>query len=105
MTNYKSQITNKTMVTGNTTMQKKIPQRMCLGCREMKAKSELVRVVKSPEGEVSLDITGKKPGRGAYVCRNPDCFKRVVKSNALARAFKAQISNEIIEVLQNQLEK
>ena len=93
------------MSTDKTTMQKKIPQRMCLGCREMKPKSELVRVVKSPEGDVSLDITGKKPGRGAYVCHNPDCFKRVIKSNALARAFKAQISNEITKELQNQLEK
>jgi len=86
-------------------MAKKIPLRMCLGCREMKAKGELVRVVKSPEGDVSIDIIGKKPGRGAYVCHNTDCFKRVIKSNALARVFKAKISNEIIEELQNQLEK
>ena len=77
---------------------------MCLGCREMKPKSELIRVVKSPEGEVSLDFTGKKPGRGAYVCHDVSCFKRVVKSNALARVFKTQISSEINEEIQNQLE-
>ena len=85
-------------------MAKKIPQRMCLGCREMKAKSELIRVVKSPEGEVSLDFTGKKPGRGAYVCHDVNCFKRVVKSNALARVYKTQISSEINEEIKNQLE-
>ena len=86
-------------------MQKKIPLRLCLGCREMKPKSELVRVVKSPEGEVSLDTIGKKPGRGAYVCHSTDCFKRIIKSNALTRAFKTQISNEITEELSKQLEK
>jgi len=85
-------------------MQKKIPQRMCLGCREMKSKSDLIRVVKSPEGEVSLDLTGKKPGRGAYMCHDVSCFKRIVKSNAIARAFKMKISEEIIEEIQNQLE-
>ena len=85
-------------------MQKRVPLRQCLGCREMKPKSELVRVVKSPEGEVSLDTTGKKPGRGAYVCHSTDCFKRVVKSNALARAFKTQIPSDITDELNNQLE-
>jgi len=69
----------------------------------MKPKSELIRAVKSPEGEVSLDNTGKKPGRGAYVCRDIDCFKRVAKSNALSRAFKTQISEETIEELQKQI--
>jgi len=71
----------------------------------MKPKSELIRVVKSPEDEVSLDFTGKKPGRGAYMCNDINCFKRIVKSNAFARAFKMQISSEIIEELQSQLEK
>ena len=83
---------------------KKIPLRQCLGCREMKPKNELIRVVKSPEGEVSLDQTGKKPGRGAYLCSDKNCFKRIVKSNAIARAFKMQIPNEIIEELQNRFE-
>jgi len=69
----------------------------------MKPKSELIRAVKSPEGEITLDSTGKKPGRGAYVCHNIDCFKRVVKSNALSRVFKTQIPDETIEELQKQI--
>jgi len=85
-------------------MAKKIPLRQCLGCREMKPKNELIRAVKSPEGDISLDDTGKKPGRGAYVCRNKDCLKKTLKTNALARAFKAQISTAIMDELQKQLE-
>jgi len=85
-------------------MQKKIPLRQCLGCREHKQKSELIRVVKSPEGEISLDFTEKKPGRGAYVCREPGCFKKVIKSNAFSRAFKTQVSADIIAELQTELE-
>jgi hypothetical protein len=69
----------------------------------MKPKSELVRIVKSPEGEISLDEAGKKPGRGAYVCRNPECFKRIIKSKALSRTFKMQISDDITEELQKQV--
>ena len=64
-------------------MQKKIPMRQCVGCREMKPKKELVRVVKSPAGEIGLDFRGKAPGRGAYVCPNPECLKRAMKSKAL----------------------
>jgi len=85
-------------------MSKNIPMRQCLGCREMKPKSELIRAVKSPEGNVSLDFTGKKPGRGAYLCHDANCFKRIVKSNALARSFKVQIPVEVTEELQNQLD-
>ena len=70
---------------------------MCLGCREMKPKSELTRVVKAPDGEVSIDLTGKKPGRGAYVCSNEACHKRIIKSNAFSRAFKVKVPDEIIE--------
>jgi len=80
-------------------MDKKKPQRMCLGCRQMKPKTELIRIVKSPQGEISADNTGKKPGRGAYVCNNENCLKRVIKSNALARAFKTQIPENIISNL------
>jgi len=80
-------------------MQKKIPLRMCLGCREMKPKSELTRVVKAPDGEVSIDSTGKKPGRGAYVCHNENCLKRIIKSNAFSRAFKTKIPDEIIQTI------
>ena len=67
-------------------MQKKIPMRQCVGCREMKPKKELVRVVKSPAGEIGLDFRGKAPGRGAYVCPNPECLKRAMKSKALVYA-------------------
>ena len=84
-------------------MPKKIPMRQCLGCREMKQKRELIRVVRSPEGEVSLDSRGKKPGRGAYVCPSADCLKRAVKSKALSRAFGVEIPPEIMEELSNQI--
>jgi len=82
---------------------KKIPMRMCLGCREMKPKKEIIRVVKSPEGEISLDTTGKKPGRGAYVCRDANCFNRIIKSNALSRAFKTQIHEDVINQLKEEV--
>ena len=84
-------------------MLKKIPLRMCLGCREMKPKNDLIRVVKSPDDEISFDPVGKKPGRGAYVCKDINCFKKVTKSNALARALKMQIPEETMNELQNQL--
>jgi len=86
-------------------MTKKMPQRMCLGCREMKPKNELTRAVKTPEGEVLLDFSGKMPGRGAYICHDAGCLKKVTKSNAIARAFKTQISQDIYEDLNNQMEK
>lgn len=85
-------------------MPKKIPLRQCVGCREHREKSQLIRVVRSPEGEVSLDLRGKKPGRGAYVCPDPACLKRAVKSRALDRAFGAAVPPEIIETLTAQLE-
>ena len=83
---------------------KKIPMRQCLGCREMKPKRELIRAVRSPEGEVSLDFRGKKPGRGAYVCRSPECLKRAVKSKALSRAFGVEIPQSVMELLHEQME-
>ena len=86
-------------------MQKKIPMRQCLGCRVMKPKRELIRVVKSPEGEISLDFKGKKPGRGAYVCCDADCLKRAVKTKALSRAFGAPIPESIMEALNEQINK
>lgn len=70
---------------------RKIPLRMCVGCREMKPKKELLRVVRSPEGEVSFDPTGKKAGRGAYVCRNAECLKRALKQRQLDRALEAHL--------------
>ena len=84
--------------------QKKIPQRQCVGCRTMFPKRDLVRVVRSPEGEISIDLKGKKPGRGAYVCRNPECLKKAVKSRALGRAFGVEIPENIYDTLRAQLE-
>ena len=85
-------------------MQKKIPMRQCLGCREMKPKKELIRVVRSPEGLISLDFKGKAPGRGAYLCRSGECLKKAVKSKALERAFSAQIPQDVYDRLQREME-
>ena len=84
-------------------MPKKIPQRQCVGCREMKEKRALIRVVKSPEGEVSLDFGGKKPGRGAYVCPDAACLQRARKSRALERAFSAPIPPEVYDMMEEEL--
>ncbi|MBM6724762.1 RNase P modulator RnpM [Pseudoflavonifractor phocaeensis] len=84
-------------------MPKKIPLRQCVGCRKMKPKPELIRVVKSPEGEVSLDFRGKKPGRGAYVCPQAECLKKARKSRALERAFSAPLPDEVYEALEEQM--
>jgi len=81
-------------------MAKKIPLRMCLGCRGMKPKNELTRVVRSPEGVVSIDINAKSSGRGAYICNNPECFKRIIKSKALSRALGTAIPEDIYEKIQ-----
>ena len=78
-------------------MPKKIPMRQCVGCREMKEKRALIRVVKSPEGEISLDFRGKKPGRGAYLCPDPACLARARKSKALERAFSTALPGEALE--------
>lgn len=85
-------------------MQKKIPMRQCLGCREMKPKRELIRVVRSPEGEISLDFKGKAPGRGAYICPAPACLKQVIKAKALERAFSTQIPEAVYEKLNEEME-
>ena len=85
-------------------MPNKIPMRQCLGCREMKPKKELIRVVKSPEGEISLDFKGKKNGRGAYICPCAACLSRAMKSRALERAFSSQIPEEIYKRLEEEME-
>ena len=85
-------------------MQKKIPMRQCLGCREMKPKRELIRVVRSPEGEISLDFKGKAPGRGAYICPAPACLKQAIKAKALERAFSTQIPEAVYENLNEEME-
>ncbi len=82
---------------------KKVPLRKCMGCGEMKAKKELVRVVKSPEGEVSLDLTGRKPGRGAYVCHQAECLKIARKARRLEKAFSCQIPAEVYDHMEEEL--
>lgn len=85
-------------------MPKKIPMRQCTGCHEMKPKRELVRIVRSPEGEVSIDLNGRKPGRGAYVCHNNDCLKKAIKTRALSRAFGVEIPDSVYDTLKEQME-
>lgn len=82
---------------------KKVPLRMCTGCGEMKPKKELVRVVKSPEGDISLDLTGRKPGRGAYVCPKLDCLKSARKARRLEKAFSCQIPAEVYDRMEEEL--
>lgn len=83
---------------------RKIPQRQCVGCRTMYDKRDLLRVVKSPEGEITLDASGKKSGRGAYVCRSTECLKKAQKSKALDRALEVTIPEEVYTALQQQME-
>ena len=85
--------------------QKKIPLRMCLGCKEMKPKRELIRVVKNNEEEISIDLVGKKPGRGAYICRSADCLEQAIKAKRLEKAFETTIDMDIYQKLKNQLEE
>jgi hypothetical protein len=82
---------------------KKVPLRMCVGCGEMFDKRTLVRVVKSPSGDVSLDLTGKMAGRGAYVCKNLDCLKKARKKKAFERAFSMQISEEVYNKMEEEM--
>ncbi|MBS5702458.1 MAG: YlxR family protein [Butyricicoccus pullicaecorum] len=85
--------------------QRKIPMRQCLGCRTMFPKRELIRVVRSPEGGLSLDFKGKAPGRGAYLCPNPDCLKKARKSRAIERAFSVSVPEEVYEALEARMEE
>ncbi|WP_125153732.1 RNase P modulator RnpM [Clostridium rectalis] len=82
---------------------KKIPQRMCTGCLEMKPKKELIRVVKSKEGEVSVDLTGKKNGRGAYICKSVDCLQKAFKSKKLEKNLETSIDEKIYNTLKEQM--
>ncbi len=82
---------------------KKIPMRMCLGCNEMKPKKEMIRVVKSSEGDISLDFTGKKSGRGAYICKNTECFQSARKARRFEKSFSCKIDNEVYEEMENEL--
>lgn len=80
-------------------MQKKIPQRQCMGCRERKAKKELIRVVRGTDGSVSLDFGGKRNGRGAYLCPDPECLKKAQKAKSLERSLEVPIPEEVYERL------
>lgn len=83
---------------------KKLPERLCLGCQERFLKKDLVRIVKSPEGEFSVDTTGKKAGRGAYICKKADCLRKAVKGHRFERSFKGAIDKSVYEVLEQQLQ-
>lgn len=82
---------------------KKIPMRMCLGCSEMKPKKELIRVVKSPEGDISLDTTGKKSGRGAYICPDSECLRKARKAGRFEKSFSCRISEEVFDSMEREL--
>ena len=84
--------------------QKKIPQRQCMGCRERKEKRELIRVVRAPDGGVSLDFLGKAPGRGAYICPEMACLKKAIRSKALERSLEVPIPEELYARLEQEME-
>ncbi len=83
---------------------RKIPLRKCTGCQEMKNKKELVRIVKTDENTYIIDATGKKPGRGAYICPNIECLEKAKKTKGLERSFKSAVPNEVYQQLFNELE-
>ena len=85
-------------------MQKKIPQRQCMGCRERKAKRELIRVVRGTDGTVSLDFGGKMNGRGAYICPDPECLKKAIRAKSLERSLEVAIPQQVIDRLQKEME-
>ena len=84
---------------------KKIPMRQCIGCGEMKAKKEMTRVIKNPEGEFLIDATGRQNGRGAYVCKNRECLVKARKSKGLERSFKMSIPNEVYDALEKEFDE
>ncbi|MBQ4218932.1 MAG: YlxR family protein [Butyrivibrio sp.] len=84
-------------------MQKKIPTRKCVGCGEMRDKKEMIRVIKTPEGEIRLDVTGRANGRGAYICNSAECLKKAVKNRGLEKSLKAQIPGDILEQMNKEL--
>ena len=84
---------------------KKVPLRQCIGCQEMKSKKEMIRVIKTAEDEIMLDATGRKNGRGAYLCPSMECLKKAVKGKGLARSFKMAIPKEVYETLEKEMEE
>ncbi len=85
-------------------MQKKIPQRQCMGCRERKAKRELIRVVRGTDGAVSVDFSGKLNGRGAYICLNPECLRKAQRAKSLERSLETPIPDEVYDRLAKEME-
>lgn len=85
-------------------MQKKIPQRQCMGCRERKVKKEMIRVVRGTDGTVNLDFSGKAPGRGAYICPNMECLKKALRSKSLDRSLEVTIPEEVYARLEKEME-
>ena len=85
--------------------EKKGPQRQCIGCGEMKNKRDLIRVLKTTDGQITIDATGRKNGRGAYLCPSMDCFKKAVKGKGLERSFKMAIPKEVYESLEKEMEQ
>lgn len=82
---------------------KKIPQRMCIGCQEMKPKKELIRVVKNSEGIIKVDLTGKAPGRGAYICKSQECLEKAIKTKRFEKNFETKIDESIFQRLREEL--
>ena len=83
---------------------KKIPMRQCVGCRDMKTKKEMIRVIKTSEGEIELDVTGKQNGRGAYMCAKQECLQQAIRSKGLERSLKQGIPREVYERLEREME-
>ncbi len=84
---------------------KKVPLRQCIGCGEMKSKKEMVRILKTESGEIILDATGRKNGRGAYLCPNMECFRKAVKGRGIERSFKMAVPKEVYEALEKEMEQ
>ena len=84
---------------------KKVPLRQCIGCGEMKNKKEMVRILKTESGEITLDATGRKNGRGAYLCPNMECFRKAVKGRGIERSFKMAVPKEVYEALEKEMEQ
>ena len=84
---------------------KKVPLRQCIGCQEMKSKKDMIRVIKTAEDEIMLDATGRKNGRGAYLCPSMECLKKAVKGKGLERSFKMAIPKEVYETLEKEMEE
>ena len=84
---------------------KKVPLRQCIGCGEMKSKKEMVRILKTESGEIVLDVTGRKNGRGAYLCPSMDCFHKAVKGRGIERSFKMAVPKEVYAALEKEMEQ